>query len=191
MLTMFITPHTSEKPSATSPSSAPCSSPYTTAWSSWLMFPASLAGPACSARSCRGPAQGGLGGVEGPHADRSPALELDHAHGLRQVLALGGELQRTEEAALVEPGQRVAHGVGVGRAGLLDGEHEGEAGGGALRAVVLGVTAAEASLERVVVVGGRAEPAVAPRAAHRPLGGAHDAFGGGTKRVGEVGGGRG
>src|SRR5215213_3981167 len=145
---MFITPQTSEKPTATSASSPPWSSPLTVA-----------------CRNCV--IAGGRSAAGGPlelrlrllgRVDRHglAVLDLDRGHRLVGVLAGLVELDRPEEGVLVEPRDRVAHLVGRGRARLLDAAHEREARGGRLGAVVLrGLV--EALLEALRVVLGGAE----------------------------------
>src|SRR5262245_32924120 len=111
-LTMFITPHTSEKPTATSASSPPCSSPFTVAWRNLVI----------AARSAPWPLQVGLCLLVGEHRHRLAARDLDRRHRLVGVLARRVELDRAEERVGVESGDRVADRRRVGRAGLLDAE---------------------------------------------------------------------
>src|SRR5205085_2301745 len=94
------------------------------------------------------------------------------------------ELQRAEEGLLVQSGQGIAHLVGVGRAGLLDGEHERQARGGRLGAVVL-------RLPAVVLLGDGGggvpvgtEPLVAARGERGPLGRPVGSRGGSAGKVG-------
>src|SRR5207248_2946554 len=187
-LITFITPHTREKPTAISASSPPCSSPYTVACRNWLMpaprsarrrHEARRAEPSDSshissrgaarcetrnaiadARSCLAarPLQRRLGRGLRPHRDRLAALDLDDAHLLGDVLPLRGELQRPEERLFVHCGQCFAHLVGVGGAGLLYGQHQGQAGRGRFGVVVFRLPTAELRGERPDVVARGTEP---------------------------------
>src|SRR5215216_6850891 len=95
-------------------------------------------------------------GVDGGHL---AVLDLDGRHRLGHVLTALVELDRTEERGRVEVRQRVTRLLRIRRAGLLDGQHEREAGGRGLGAVVLG-RLAEALLVVARVVGRRSEDRV-------------------------------
>src|SRR5882757_3879894 len=115
MLTMLVTPHTSEKPSPTRARIPPWSRPLTAACRNSAMPgappPPGLAGGPVQRRRPRRP---------GPDRHRLARLDLDDRHRLRGVLARRVEAQGPEERRLVEGGQGVAHLVGLEAAGLAD-----------------------------------------------------------------------
>src|SRR3954465_958322 len=75
-LTMFMTPHTSEKPTPTSASSPPSSSPFTVAWRNCVTR--GLRSSIAAARPLHLPLRLGVG-VDG---DRLAVLDLDRGHRL-------------------------------------------------------------------------------------------------------------
>src|SRR5215217_995330 len=165
-LTMFITPQTSENPTATSASRPPWSSPLTVAWRNWVI----------AGRSAGRPLQLRLRLIGRVDRHRLPVLDLDRGHRLVGVLAGLVELDRPEERLRLEPGDRVAHLGRIGRLRLLDAHRERQACGGGLGAVVLG-RLAESLLEALRVVLGSAEHLVLALRIGRPLRRADHALG--------------
>src|SRR3954453_1909751 len=98
---MFITPHTSEKPTATSASRPPCSSPLTVAWRNCV-----IAGRRSAAR---GPLELRLRLVAGVDRHRLAVRDLDRGHRLVGVLAGLVELDRPEKKMLVNTGDPGRH----------------------------------------------------------------------------------
>src|SRR3954449_6909850 len=161
-LTMFMTPHTSEKPTPTSASSPPSSSPFTVAWRNCVtrVLRPSIA-PARPLQLC-------LRLVVGVDRDGLAVRDLDRGHRLLGVRAGGVELDRTEERVLVQPRERRTHLRRISRPGLLHAEDECQARGRRLGAVVLG-TLAEALLILLRVVLGRPEDLVPAGGVRGPL----------------------
>src|SRR3954449_993380 len=90
-LTTFITPHTSENPTAIRANKPPWSSPFAVAWRNVVT---SEPGPFRLADRL-------AGGVD---RDVFLVLDLDHRHRLGHVLARRVELDRPEERGRVQPG---------------------------------------------------------------------------------------